>query len=487
MQNKRDQVQAHMFLMGRLTSGMLRADPDSPESPQGRTNRGIAIGVVITVLVSAGAFVFGLLSPGTKDSWRASGTLIVEKETGSRYLYINGRLRPVRNYASARLLLGAKLKTATVGSKSLKGTPHGASAGIPGAPDDLPPAGDLSAAPWQMCSSTGPEGQGPVSTLAVAAEVAGTPLGERQGLLAAGPDGTPYVLWSGMRLRLDEQRGAREALGYGSAAPIKVSAALLGSLPAGPDLAPPEVPGRGAAGPELGGRATRIGQLFRVSVMGSDAPRMYLLRQEGLQPVSATAAALVLGDPQTRETAYAGAPPTVAELGADALRGRLAPEAAASGKEAERVPQAPPELVNVPKGQSPCVRITPAGAGAKGTRISMALVASPSLGPVVEPSSDGVAQPCTPVDRVAVPPDKGVLVQALSASGAQVGGTLYLVTGTGLKYRIVSVKAAEALGYGKAPTQGLPSQFLGMLPSGPDLSTEAAQEGRSQVTGPLCR
>jgi len=96
MQSKRDQVQAHSFAIGRLTSGMLLADPDAPESPQGRTNRGVVIGVVIAVLVSAGSFVLGLLKPGTKDSWREAGTLVVNKDTGSRYLYLDGRLRPVR-------------------------------------------------------------------------------------------------------------------------------------------------------------------------------------------------------------------------------------------------------------------------------------------------------------------------------------------------------------------------------------------------------
>ena len=68
MQSKRDQVQAHMFLMGRLTSGMLRSDPDAPESPQGRTNRGVAIGVIIAILLAAGSFVIGLISPGKADS-----------------------------------------------------------------------------------------------------------------------------------------------------------------------------------------------------------------------------------------------------------------------------------------------------------------------------------------------------------------------------------------------------------------------------------
>lgn len=40
MQSKRDQVQAHGFMMGRLSSGLLTADPDAPESPLGRTTRG---------------------------------------------------------------------------------------------------------------------------------------------------------------------------------------------------------------------------------------------------------------------------------------------------------------------------------------------------------------------------------------------------------------------------------------------------------------
>ncbi|WP_197355857.1 type VII secretion protein EccB, partial [Streptomyces clavuligerus] len=87
MQNKRDQVQAHMFLMGRLTSSMLRSDPDAPESPQGRTNRGIAIGIIVAILVAVGAFVVGLVSPGRQTSWQTSGDLVVDKDTGARYLY----------------------------------------------------------------------------------------------------------------------------------------------------------------------------------------------------------------------------------------------------------------------------------------------------------------------------------------------------------------------------------------------------------------
>lgn len=70
---------------------MLLADPDAPESPLGRTTRGVLVGVVITALVAAGSLVYGLMSPGGNGAWRASGTLVVNRETGARYVYVGGR------------------------------------------------------------------------------------------------------------------------------------------------------------------------------------------------------------------------------------------------------------------------------------------------------------------------------------------------------------------------------------------------------------
>ncbi|NJP74575.1 type VII secretion protein EccB, partial [Streptomyces sp. C1-2] len=153
MRSKRDQVQAHTFMMGRLTAGMLLADPDAPESPLGRTTRGALIGVVVGALVCGGAVVFGLLKPGGNDSWRGGDTLIVNKDTGARYLYVGGRLRPVRNYASAMLIGGSDLKTTTVGSASLEGTPVGRPVGITGAPDTVPGGGNLEDSAWEVCSA----------------------------------------------------------------------------------------------------------------------------------------------------------------------------------------------------------------------------------------------------------------------------------------------------------------------------------------------
>ncbi|MCC8338951.1 type VII secretion protein EccB [Streptomyces sp. R1] len=486
MDSKRDQVQAHMFMMGRLTSGMLRADPDSAESPQGRTNRGIVIGVIIAVLVAAGAFVIGLIKPGGNNSWREDGTLVVNKDTGSRYLYLSGRLRPLRNYASAKLLLGSDVKAASVGTKSLAGTPHGAPVGIPGAPDALPGTGELSDGPWQLCSmprETGPDGSR-ITTLAIGHDAFGSDLTKTQGLLVRDPGGDVYLLWRGSKLKVDSEHGALEALGYGSLKPVPVSAALLGSLPAGPDLAPEPVEDLGAKGPVLDGYATRVGQLFKVSVPGT-APQLYRLSDKGLLPVNETQAALVLGDARTRELAYRGSKPTVTELGADALGDHLAAAAEESSPDTG-LPPAPPNVLPLDGEKGLCVRVSGTGTDSKGLSTSIGLVGAQQLGSTAQPASDYLDAACLPVDRVTVPAGKAVVVEALSAAGGVLGSTTYLVTDDGAKYRISSSGAADALGYGSAPTVGMPSLLLSMLPTGPDLSLEAAEQGRPFSTAPRC-
>ncbi|MFJ7078531.1 type VII secretion protein EccB [Streptomyces sp. NPDC098781] len=484
MQNKRDQVQAHMFLMGRLTSSMLRTDPDAPESPQGRTNRGIAIGVLIALIVSAGSFVFGLLSPGKKDSWRSEWAFVVDRETGSRYLYLDGRLRPVLNYASARLLSGPDLTPVDVGTASLDGTPHGSPVGIPGAPDSLPKAAGLSTGPWQVCTGSGGSGPGSkdaATTLAVGAAVDGEGLGATEGLLVSGPDSSLHLVWRGVRLRVDSRAGARAALGYESVAPVPVSAAFLDALSAGPDLAPPEAKGRGEAGPRLDGHTTTVGQVFQVASPGS-RPRYYLLRGDGLAPLTATGAALALGDPSTREEAYAGRAATALPLGASALAGRLVPGEGESTAPVT-LPAAPPRPVTAGKDEAVCVRVQPS---ASGPRTSVALTAAKSLGPAAEPPAEGLTPACSPVDRVTVAPGGGALVRALGAGGGKLGDTTYLVTDTGMKYRIPTPEALKSLGYGGTNPTQLPSLLLSMLPTGPDLHPNAAATGKAVTTVQRC-
>lgn len=484
MQNKRDQVQAHLFIMGRLASAMLRADPDAPESPSGRTNRGAAIGVIIAVLVCAGAFVFGLIKPGGKDSWRTSGDLIVNKTTGARYFYLDGRLRPVRNYTSARLIAGGDVKATTLVTASLGRAPHGSPIGIPGAPEALPGTGDLDDVPWLVCSATRPKAAGDIAvstTLAIGVQETGDgsqgrKLDGDEGLLIAGPQGTNYLLWQGSKLRLDTKAGAAKALGYGALTPRPVSAAFVDAFPQGPDLASPDVVGRGEKGPDLGDRPTKTGQLFRVDVPGA-AAQYYLLTREGLVPITATGAALVIGDPKTRDAAYGGSAPTVATLGADALTGHLAPRAV--GGPWEKLPDTPPKAIQVGAGSVACANVESTGGS---SRVGASVLPAGALPEPVQAPDPEVEPACLAVDAIAMRPGRGVLVRALSASGSALGDTTFLVTDEGVKYRLLSKEAVKALGYEGVEERTLPAQLLSMMPTGPDLTPEAASSGEARVT-----
>ncbi|MGW0812783.1 type VII secretion protein EccB [Streptomyces viridiviolaceus] len=470
MQSKRDQVQAHGFIMSRLTAGMLLAEPDAPDTPLARTTRGVFIGVLVAVLVAAGAVVYGLISPGGKTSWKSPGTLVVNKETGARYLYVDGRLRPVRNYASARLIAGSRLTTSTVATASLRGTPVGQPIGIPGAPESVPSADDLDRDTWLVCSTTGARPSDAGTTLVAGSPVQGTGVGAGEGIVVRGPDRTTYLVWQGSRLRLDKDTGAAVSLGYGSVTPRSVSAAFLDALVSGPDLVAPGVPDRGAAGPSLDGRASATGQVFQAEVPGSDEHPYYLLRKEGLVPVTATQAALVLGDPHTRDKAYAGKTPHAEPLSADALQQHLAPGAEGRSPATGGLPAEPPEPAAVAAGESVCTGVEP---GDDGTKVSTLLVATDALTPAAQPSPD-VAPACLRVDRVVVRPGRAALVRALGAGGASMGTTTYLVDDTGTKFRVPTAKALEALGYGEGLVTALPSPLLSMLPSGPALDPEAA-------------
>ncbi|WP_274028779.1 type VII secretion protein EccB [Streptomyces sp. MMBL 11-1] len=501
MQSKRDQVQAHGFMMGRLSSGLLTADPDAPESPLGRTTRGVVFGLLVTVLIGAGATVYGLLRPGGNDTWRKGEHLVVNRETGARYLWTgtDGVLHPVRNYASARLIGGSDLKTVDVSTASLRDVPVGAPAGIPGAPDTLPGPGGLDAGAWHMCV-TGPDGALPSTSGAVAAAgvdrpgtttvVVGAPLKSRgvgadRGVLVEGPDRTQYLVWRGSRLPLDPDSDARNALGYGSERAMPVSAAFLDALAPGPALKPPEVPGRGGQGPVLGGEPSRIGQLFEISVPGGGST-YHLLRKDGLVPLSRLEAALVLGDPATQKDAYQGRSPEARAVGADALRTHRAKGKAPAGSATAELPRTPPVPRSAPRGTALCAQVD---GGNGGARIGSVLVPLTGLAPVAV--SQGTAQPlvaaCARTDATVVRPGHGALVRALHASGAAHSGTTYLVADNGVKYRVPAKGALEALGYGEGDIGSVPAPLLAALPTGADLDPAAASgAAKPRFTAPEC-
>ncbi|NBH11520.1 type VII secretion protein EccB, partial [Amycolatopsis sp. SID8362] len=151
MASKRDQLQAYQFLVQRATSALVTRETDPEQPPFRRTGSATFAGIALGIVSLAGAGVYGLIVPGGNTAWRQDSAVIVEKETGTRYVYLDGRLHPVANYASALLLLGDHRATEQVSRESLAGVPRGPRLGIPDAPDALPAPARLLTGSWSLC------------------------------------------------------------------------------------------------------------------------------------------------------------------------------------------------------------------------------------------------------------------------------------------------------------------------------------------------
>jgi type VII secretion protein EccB len=476
VQSRRDQIQAYSFIRGRLNSGVLRVDLDNPDQPVARTSRGLATGAVLALLAGALVAVYGFVVPGGNTGWRTSGTFVIARDSGARFLYAGGELRPVLNQTSAKLVAGSRMTVRTVDSASLRGAPRGAPFGIVGAPDALPGAGSLSGAAWSACVVPPGRGSDPAAVppvvLRVGMPAAGTGLTAGQAVLTTVQGGARYLLWHGRRLTVGTQHGESQALGYGAITPVTVSAAFLDSVPAGPDLVTPQLAGIGTAGPELAGRPSRIGQLF-----GDASGRDYLLTGEGLAPLTPTLFALFRGDPTVQSKAYAGAAVTAREIGPNDLAAHSATGQAAQqlATQAAELPDTPPRAAQPGESRGLCVDL-----GSHGGRVSSSVrvtSAAAALADGLAPAGGaGVTPSCHPASLVAVRPGSGVLVTAEPAAGGT-GVTPYLVTDNGVKYPIPSAGVVTQLGYRLSAAVSLPTTVLGLLPTGPSLDPRELAHG----------
>ncbi|GAA2645817.1 type VII secretion protein EccB [Paractinoplanes durhamensis] len=448
MQSRRDQAHAQSYLFGRLTAGLVTGELDSAETPHRRTITGLVAGVLVAALVAGGFAVYGLFVPGGATSWRKSGTVVIEKETGTRYLYAQGRLRPVLNYASARLLLGDKLTVKSVAGGSLDGVPRGLPVGIVGAPDGLPTRG-LGNTWWTACAAVG-DGVTAL-TVQVGDSPTGTPL-DADHALPVEADGDTYVIWDGHRYRLAEP-WVSKVLGYDGTT-VPVPAAWLDLMPAGPDLGPQEVPGRGAAGPPADGAPTRVGQLFTA---GDD--RYYVLLGDGLSRLTPTAYALLAGDPRTAQ-AYPDGVVTTTRISPAALaRTPVSAQAARGADLPATIPSAVP-----PAGATWCVQNSPT----EQTRL-VAAGAAPALN--VTRAGVGLTREARTADAVAVQPGLGGLAVA-GRPDETPGSALYLVTDAGTKFPLAGAAVAKTLGYAPEAATVIAPDLLDLLPTGPLLDPD---------------
>ena len=148
----KDNLQAHRFMRHRVRAALIEGDPDAGERPLSRLGLGTYAGIFAAVALLAVAGIVGVLRPGVSTAWAETGALILESETGSRFVSLAGTLHPVLNYASARLILGEQLHGVSVSAGTLTSVPHGPTVGIPSAPDSLPDPARMAGSTWSVCA-----------------------------------------------------------------------------------------------------------------------------------------------------------------------------------------------------------------------------------------------------------------------------------------------------------------------------------------------
>lgn len=423
MYGRRDLVDAHLFLRGRLSAAVLRSDPDAPDRPLRRTATGMAIGIAVAAGAIVVVVVLNIFLFTTNDAWRdQAGALLVDKATGSRYLLIDDTLHPVMNLTSAALLVGAPPAVIQVSSDDLASVPRGAPVGVEGLPDELP-APQSGAPVWSACAADGG------STLAVGGATDATPIGDGEAVLVRADDELTLI-HDGTRSRLAGPWAAR-ALGFEPSAAVAVDDAWLDTIPSGRDIDLSELT-LGGAGPMVGGKPTTLGQLIEAKGEGGS----YVVTESGLMPVTELVAALLAAE-QDHDLPK---PRTLA------TRDLVATQVTEAAAWQDELPATTPTSIGAD--------LAPCSVWADGAT-TIATVDAASVADAA--------------DTATVSPGAGLLASTAAAPGVR-GAGLYLVSDDGTKYPVADTDTASALGLDASSSPAVPAALLALLPTGPTIA-----------------
>lgn len=477
MATRRDQFQSYQFMVQRVVSALVLRETDPVQSPLRRMS-GAAFGSVMLAVLAVGvAGVIGVMFPGGNDRWRAGGAVIVERETGSNYVWMPDssgefHLYPVANFASAALL-NKSPKTILVSRKSLArdDVPRGPQLGIPDAPESLPDPKRMLSPPWTLCSLPAKTISGdevPNTALVIGRGTSkGVPIQSAAILVRDTERGSLHMVWRGYQYRVSDEAAVLEALTWRLEPMIRVGTAWLSALPAGKDLGPLRLKGEGRESTALPG--ARIGQI-RVVVSG-DSRQYYLVARNRIIAISQVQAEIQLADVTTRTLAYDGNAPVAQQLPASVATSTRRIDLAAGHP--TDPPAEQPKLAPVNSDRSTvCASFVDAGlvpevsveAAVEGTKVALATEQRSDHGTVL-------------ADRILVRPGWGTIVESMMSPAAS-GGSLYLVTDEGKRYAVPSGSAKDSLGYSRVAPVQMPATLVARIPSGAALDPDAANDAR---------
>ncbi|MBM9503995.1 type VII secretion protein EccB [Actinacidiphila acididurans] len=506
MASRKDQLNAYNFARRRTVAAFLQPSPTGSEEGAPRPLRALGPSLVVGALALAAFGAWGLLQPAAPSGWDTPGSyVIVGSESTTRYVVLkdtgpNGKpgpaqLHPVLNFASAKLLLDPdkgqviKVKESVLDSGTIR---HGATIGIPYAPDRLPSPQDAGTPKdWAVCDRPGAvAGTAPDQAVFVLAAKEAVPAGKRMRLtgnqvlyVRDRDSGTEWLVDAhGTRYELGGPQGnqasnapemqtLRTTLFGQSAQPQPVTKAWLNSLNPGSPIVLPNIPGLKTT--DASGR--KVGTVLEATSAAGE--NFYVVQQDGVASTTAFAALLI-----EQEMGQAAPVRTAVPSG---VVGRFTGAAL-------DWPALEPHTVNV----------ATAG-GATPTTVACSVLAGPAgtTGRLPLEVWAGADYPATIVNGATsayVTPGTGLLYVEVTGNDPT-SGTLYLVTDTGLRYAVprnndstaatptpaptpggtAAVNLAQTrLGYGGVTPKGIPLAWSEFLPKGPTLDTESAMQAQ---------
>jgi hypothetical protein len=417
-----------------------------------RPNRPLYAGVALALVVCLVVGVRALVTHGPPKDWDATGTLVIDRDAGGRYLAVGGTLRPVLNLTSLRLLAGGALpRSVQVDHGLLADRSFGSALGIPGAPDQ-PPALAGPPARWVACQG----GQDEVQLLIGLGAGAGrggpsAPGGILASASGGSVGGTVYLVTEASAFRLASPE-VLVRLGYTADQVRTVPRRWLDLVPKAAPLDLLRLP-RSSSGD--GPRAPFMAD--GTLVVDQSSGLQYLAAGGELHRV-VNRTSLLLLDPPVRSKAQAS------------------PDAIAAQPQGEPfgLADAPASPPRVPEGTSPLFACT--SSDGQPTQV---LSRPPATGLARATPPSGAIRTPGQARQVWLPPGQGVLVRAATATGtgsARLGRRVFLVA-EGVAYPVASESALGALGYQQEQVRPLPAAWLAMLPRGPTLRTLEAPGG----------
>jgi type VII secretion protein EccB len=496
MASRKEQLNAYTFARKRVVAAFLQPSPAGSDEGAPRPLRTLVPGIVIGAVLLAGFGAWGLISPSVPHGWDDPGKhVIVADESTTRYVVLNDAdshkpvLHPVLNMASARLLLDPgsydviKVKESVLDHSGLK---HGATIGIPYAPDRLPSAADAAKAKvWAVCDRPG-GGTGRTAQQAVfvlggdeAAAMSGpSELSGDQVLYVQDQNSVKYLVdGDGTKFELggpDPKARKADEMGFlvrtlfgENPEPQTVSDTWLASLDSGTPIWFPPITGRGdtVQVPGVPADRSKVGTVLQAT--SAKGEEYYVITSGGVAPISRFAALLLLQANTQTDPVKTSIPvsPQPEFLPAD-------------------WPEGAPRQVNIMAGDTPrnvSCSVMHGGTTAMG---------GPQLR--VWAGKDYPEQIVEGATSAYVTPGSGLLYQEVSGTDTS-GGTLFLVTDTGLRYAVSrnndsaaankasssqqgTNQAAVRLGYEDVKPMSIPSVWSELLPKGPALDTASAAQ-----------